>query len=283
MEIGEFLDGCRAIGASHPQRAATLADAVSVVYARAARRARRRLSTITDGLVPVSLTASLTDTQRARPLPALSAEDLGLDGFGDELTEGVSPHLKAAALAILALLGVDQLSHRAERRVDAQIARLDVIGDATRLRIGDAIATARADGLTIGEAVDIVGILDDMAVSTAADVGHGEATALDGGLTQATVLDEGLAAFKVWLTVQDDRVRPDHDDADGQAVDAGDFFEVGGEALAFPRDPDGSPEETMNCRCYVGWADSLDAAESGDFVALTMGDEGSEGDQSAPG
>lgn len=52
-----------------------------------------------------------------------------------------------------------------------------------------------------------------------------------------------------WLATKDDRTRDDHAEADGQIVNMGAAFYVGGEWLDFPGDPNGSPENTINCRC----------------------------------
>ena len=52
-----------------------------------------------------------------------------------------------------------------------------------------------------------------------------------------------------WLATIDQRTRHDHLQADGQRVPVGQPFEVGGELLMQPGDPDGSAENTINCRC----------------------------------
>lgn len=52
-----------------------------------------------------------------------------------------------------------------------------------------------------------------------------------------------------WLATNDGRTRDAHIDANGQRVAVGEAFNVGGEALMFPGDPAGSPENTINCRC----------------------------------
>ena len=52
----------------------------------------------------------------------------------------------------------------------------------------------------------------------------------------------------VWMTRGDSRVRPEHIAADGQeAVDG--YFSVGGELLRYPKDPNGSAGNIINCRC----------------------------------
>ena len=56
---------------------------------------------------------------------------------------------------------------------------------------------------------------------------------------------------KEWVTAIDERTRDWHAEADGQIVDIDKPFIVGGEALMFPGDPNGSPGNTINCRCTV--------------------------------
>lgn len=56
---------------------------------------------------------------------------------------------------------------------------------------------------------------------------------------------------KRWVTQHDSRVRHSHEDADGQQVELGGTFEVGGYGLRVPGDPLGPPDETWNCRCFV--------------------------------
>ena len=46
---------------------------------------------------------------------------------------------------------------------------------------------------------------------------------------------------------------PGHADADGQTVPIGQAFDVDGEQLVYPGDPGGSPENTVQCRCTVGF------------------------------
>ena len=55
---------------------------------------------------------------------------------------------------------------------------------------------------------------------------------------------------KEWLTAHDERVRPDHADADGQVRKLREDFDVGGEKLAAPGQG-GSAGNVINCRCVV--------------------------------
>lgn len=54
-----------------------------------------------------------------------------------------------------------------------------------------------------------------------------------------------------WVSMRDSKVRDTHAEADGQIVDVGSPFSVGGYDLMYPCDPDGPPEETANCRCVA--------------------------------
>ena len=68
-----------------------------------------------------------------------------------------------------------------------------------------------------------------------------------------------LRIRKVWYTMRDARVRRDHQKVHGKSrfVDhrgwkgAPGRFNVGGESLRFPRDPQGSAGQTYNCRCWL--------------------------------
>jgi hypothetical protein len=59
------------------------------------------------------------------------------------------------------------------------------------------------------------------------------------------------ATHKEWLTAVDGRERESHREANGQQVRIDDDFVVGGERLMFPGDPNGSAENTINCRCTM--------------------------------
>lgn len=66
------------------------------------------------------------------------------------------------------------------------------------------------------------------------------------------------APFKVWLSTDDQRVRPTHHEADGQRTLLTEPFRVGGAQLLYPGDPRGPAQEVINCRCT--------------FLPITLGD-----------
>lgn len=59
--------------------------------------------------------------------------------------------------------------------------------------------------------------------------------------------DEELEKF--WLATSDSRTRLTHREAEGQRVPLASPFIVGGAELMFPGDPDGPPQEIIQCRC----------------------------------
>ena len=61
----------------------------------------------------------------------------------------------------------------------------------------------------------------------------------------------GVKMTKNWVATEDDRTRETHAAADGQTVKLDADFEVGDAELEFPSDPNGPPEEVINCRCAV--------------------------------
>lgn len=54
-----------------------------------------------------------------------------------------------------------------------------------------------------------------------------------------------------WIATRDSRTRDSHAGVDGQVIAAGGRFSVGGSSMAYPGDPAGPTEETINCRCTM--------------------------------
>lgn len=63
--------------------------------------------------------------------------------------------------------------------------------------------------------------------------------------------DADSVVAEEWLTAVDGREREAHGGVDGQIVAVESLFLVGGEELRYPGDPQGSPENIINCRCTV--------------------------------
>ncbi len=56
-----------------------------------------------------------------------------------------------------------------------------------------------------------------------------------------------------WIATNDSRVRDNHKHANGQTRPMGQPFNVGGESMKYPSDPTASAENTINCRCVLGY------------------------------
>jgi hypothetical protein len=81
------------------------------------------------------------------------------------------------------------------------------------------------------------------------------------------VRETGLVLNKQWVAATDERTRIDHTSADGQIVGPDEMFEIGGESMAFPGDPNASPENVINCRCVLNFVDASQAQEAQDSDA----------------
>lgn len=92
--------------------------------------------------------------------------------------------------------------------------------------------------------------LDEQASGIAASIATAAINAAQ--VSAGQVDDEADDLMKVWLSMDDDRVRHTHKIADGQAVALDEAFSVGGESMDFPGDMSASVEEWMNCRCLLG-------------------------------
>lgn len=151
---------------------------------------------------------------------------------------GIAPRLNLRALAALR---------------DGLTSRIVGIGVRTLDRINSEIAQVLIGTRPAAEAVTRVQALLGGATRRRArtivydEVGRAYSRASQDTLSEATNLLPGLK--KRWVHSGKRQPRPEHVDAHGQLVPANDPFIVDGEALMYPRDPNGSPGNTINCGC----------------------------------
>jgi len=172
-------------------------------------------------------------------------------------------------------------------QIDVQ-ARTQVFADKVRT-IGTDIAGRLTDELQVGVAQgesipqlikrvdEVFEIGDNIAERIARTETHGAAEATV--FTSAgAISNAGFDVTKEWVAAIDSRTREAHADADGQIVDINDAFDVDGEALMFPGDPDGSPDNTINCRCSTVYSqlDSGDRSDTPDPNTDNVDDNSSE-------
>ena len=195
-----------------------------------------------------------------------------------ELHADVTTHLRTTALATAALIA----AHSRKPALSA-VGGDKAVTDRTRLLIAGTGAVAgwnagiardlgrafdpAGQQLTLGEALAgaaaVLGVEVDAEYDPedGQDVG-GRAGVLSSrgvvGLVAAVAMlsyqSQGVQGL-MWQTMGDDRVRPTHEEADGQIVGPGEPFQVGDASLMGPGDPDGPPEEVENCRCVIVPAD----------------------------
>lgn len=76
-------------------------------------------------------------------------------------------------------------------------------------------------------------------------------SAINLAVIAAAKTDERTSLDKIWLSMEDEAVRPSHAAAHGQRVPYLRLFEVGGHKMAAPGDLRAPIEEWINCRCLI--------------------------------
>lgn len=131
--------------------------------------------------------------------------------------------------------------------------------------VKDALAAGIAEGEGIPElATRLRGVFEQASQTRAVTIARTEViSAFNGAATlTATELGGDVVAGQEWIATRDARTREWHAERDGEIVPIGDTFSGG---LAYPGDPAGGPEETVNCRCTVAFLtpDEMDARSGG--------------------
>jgi hypothetical protein len=141
---------------------------------------------------------------------------------------------------------VSGLSKDAAAKLNAAIQRAFLGGQSISdiiAQVGRAIAGNKFTGLfgPMGERAETIALNEILRVHSIA----GQARLED---LQAKV----PGVKKQWIHIMASmKPRFAHIRASGQVQEVGDPFEVDGEELMYPRDPNGSPENTINCHCLL--------------------------------
>jgi Phage Mu protein F like protein len=167
----------------------------------------------------------------------------------------------------------DALVPPTQRQLEKLGLRAAVLAGDIRQSVGDAIARAWAEGRSVPQAAALIrSTVNTLAPARAIMLARTDLISLSNGANQAVVgiLNEAAAEAgedpavqsKTWLATNDARTRPTHSDADGQTVPFDQPYDVGGEDLMYPGDPDGSDEEVINCRCTELYSDEAATSAS---------------------
>ena len=143
-------------------------------------------------------------------------------------------------------------------------SKIDGIADTDRQWLANTIRQGEDEGKTPAQmAEDLQDEFDSMSAGRAGTIARTETASAYNAVGLSTAQDlmpDG--ATKTWNTTSDNP-RPAHEDADGDTVPIGESFEVGGEDMDYPSDPNGSDWNTINCLCVLSYDYPSGAAEGG--------------------
>jgi hypothetical protein len=162
--------------------------------------------------------------------------------------------LLASAKAALRKVGQDGWSAALVRRAEA-LARATYRNETGNTSSNNLRAEVRDMSRALTSAIDKTqevapGDLNVKARALAASIAT--AAVSTGLLAAAMDEDDSGELGKVWLSMDDERVRPTHKDADQQVVPLGEKFTVGGVEMDRPGDMTAPIGEWINCRCILG-------------------------------
>lgn len=133
--------------------------------------------------------------------------------------------------------------------------RITQIADTSKERVIKAIQDAQNDGYDQGEGVDslaakIQGVYSEFSDSRAMTIARTETGSAANEALREAAKSSGVPNLqKEWVAVNDARTRGDHAEVGGTVIDMDEDFDVGGSKMTGPMDPNGPPEEVINCRC----------------------------------
>jgi uncharacterized protein with gpF-like domain len=180
--------------------------------------------------------------------------EAAIEAFGMRIAE----QGKAAGLALEVKKGdfAQTMRNRALRYIQQEAVRRRIQGvtETTRRQIVNAVDTGYRGGSTLPEvASSIRGLIPAIARFRADAIARTETHGAANYGSNEAAKETGLPLRREWLAAQDERTRETHAAADGQIVGPDDAFQIGNSSLMYPGDPAGPPEETVNCRCVLGY------------------------------
>ena len=133
-------------------------------------------------------------------------------------------------------------------------AKIDGITDTDRQWLANTLRQGEDEGKTPAQmADDLQDEFDEMSAGRASTIARTETASAYNAVGLSTAQDlmpDG--ATKTWNTTSE-KPREAHEDADGQTVPIDESFEVGGEDMDYPSDPNGSDWNTINCLCVLSY------------------------------
>jgi hypothetical protein len=137
------------------------------------------------------------------------------------------------------------------RSLMAGLARFTEINRTTRRQIEKQIEKGRAAGKSVDDIAEGIEKVFSDAVKVRAKMIANNTVVFGVNEGQMIGANKEGYRYKVWLSMEDAKVRPTHVRTDGQARPISEPFLVGGYRMMHPGDPSGSIKETANCRCTM--------------------------------
>ena len=203
-------------------------------------------------------------TEGTRGTKVRSLVDLIFDPgvFGRELMVQLTPVMSGALQDAADLLRKGELGLDDPWKFPPQQALEFVTGRTQPVQdcgmtVRNQLNTALEAGITAGEPYEqlagrVKGVFNDLADYEAHRIALTETT-MSFNFSRDVAMREAKVPFKGWLSSHGPTVRPAHAAAEARYRDnpipLDQPFDVGGEELMYPGDPNGSPENVINCHC----------------------------------
>jgi uncharacterized protein with gpF-like domain len=179
--------------------------------------------------------------------------DAAIEAFSQRIVEqgkhlGLAMEVKKDFAQIMRRRALRYIQQEALRR------RIQQVTETTRRQIINAVDTGYRAGQTLPETASAIrSLIPALAQYRADAIARTETHGAANFGSQEAAASTGLPLRKEWLAAEDERTRETHVEADGQIVGMDDAFLVGGFPMQYPGDPSAPPEETVNCRCSLGY------------------------------
>lgn len=204
-----------------------------------------------------------------KPKPGASPQELVPE---QSFKESITAKTRSARTAIVKSVGNAMLKHTPEKvkaipGIDAFMATLAAAQaqyayEAVQDMLASIILESYENGWSVDETADqILEVSQDWARWQAERLARTDLVSLanESSLRSVkTMHEDDQPRYKIWLTAQDERVRPTHVEGNRQAQLLDDPFVIGGSTLRYPGDPQAPPGEIMNCRCTIVYSDVPD-------------------------
>lgn len=132
----------------------------------------------------------------------------------------------------------------------------NLVNSYTILTIKNVVQKGNEEGWTVDLIADTLKtiFLDRFSKKRAKRIARTEVNSASNYGSFAGAQQTGLELKKIWIATNDKRTRPSHKKAGRHApVGMNEKFTVGKSKMLYPGDPDGRPEEIINCRCAIGY------------------------------